>query len=688
MYNESDFKLFGRLGKKSDSYLFGITREFVMTLSIVQRIKAGFALLLLLLLILGGISYLQTTGIHNKLKLVTEQATPLAMTTTRLREALLLGNRYTLAHLSSWQVSALPPLRQQYEQSKQLYAEQLKQMSGFDLQESAKSRLSTVQRQADQVFASAEKMMSLHEQQVQLEANLTTMRHEFLRLDDSYRSAANLLLQFTSSKRSLHNKAELITSGIARDIRQLQRTDESTNLPELEKVLAKDIEMASKRLEIIVVPDDVKQRFSRSVDRLKQLAFGEQGLIQAMQRDQKLTQELLATQEQLQSLSNQVNQELQALIDITDQSVQADKAGAASAVQNAIFWIVLVSAISAGVAVLVAWSSARSIQRPLQLFDKELALMAQGDMTRRIDYRSQDEFGALSRSIDQLASNTDALLVEIHKGSQHLVAETERTAQISERAMARVQDQKSQTDQVAAAITELEVSATEVARSTENTRHQVDQANEDTQQSRNLVVNNRQRIEHLASGIEEAVDITRKLEGFSGNIGSILDVIRGIADQTNLLALNAAIEAARAGDAGRGFAVVADEVRALATRTQQSTEEIQSMIHNLQASSNDVVAVMGRSHEQTQLCVQQTRDTEAALQAVAQRMEAIKEMTDQVAHAASEQISVSQGVAQHISGIADVAHETEMASRDSASSSDVLAALAATQQQLISRFKV
>ena len=171
MYNESDFKIFGRLGKKSDSYLFGITREFVMTLSIVQRIKAGFALLLLL--ILGGISYLQTTGIHNKLKLVTEQATPLAMTTTRLREALLLANRSTLAHLSSWQVSALPPLRQQYEQSKQLYAEQLKQMAGFDLQESAKSRLVTVQRQADQVFASAEKMMSLHEQQVQLEDNLT-----------------------------------------------------------------------------------------------------------------------------------------------------------------------------------------------------------------------------------------------------------------------------------------------------------------------------------------------------------------------------------------------------------------------------------------------------------------------------------------------------------------------------------
>jgi methyl-accepting chemotaxis protein len=192
-------------------------------------------------------------------------------------------------------------------------------------------------------------------------------------------------------------------------------------------------------------------------------------------------------------------------------------------------------------------------------------------MTRRINYRSQDEFGALSRSIDQLASNTDTLLVEIRNGSEHLVAETERTAQISERAMARVQDQKSQTDQVAAAITELEVSATEVARSTENARNQVDQANDETRQSRNLVINNRQRIEHLAEEIEAAVGITRKLDGFSGNIGSILDVIRGIAEQTNLLALNAAIEAARAGDAGRGFAVVADEVRALANRTQQST---------------------------------------------------------------------------------------------------------------------
>jgi len=640
------------------------------------------------LLILGGISYLQTTGIHNKLKLVTEQATPLAMTTTRLREALLLGNRYTLAHLSSWQVSALPPLRQQYEQSKQLYTEQLKQMAGFDLQESAKSRLSTVQRQADQVFVTAEKMMSLHEQQVQLEANLTTMRHEFLRLDDSYRSAANLLLQFTSSKRSLHNKAELITSGIARDIRQLQRTDETTNLPELEKVLAKDIEIASKRLELIQVPDDVKDRFKRNLVRIQQLVFGETGFLRVLDRNQQIAEKLQTITDEQASIADSMLKQLDGLLNMSHRQMQDDRANADAAVKVAMGWIITVLAISSLFALFIGWNTARSIHKPLSHINRELMLMAQGDMTRRINYRSGDELGQLAVSIDQLATNTDNLLIDIHSGSDQLLSEAQRCAFTNERAMARVQEQKGQTDQVAAAISELEVSAAEVARSTEHAQLEVDKANHEASQSKALIVNNRQGIEQLASQIAAAVDITHKLEGFSGNIGSILDVIRGIAEQTNLLALNAAIEAARAGDAGRGFAVVADEVRALANRTQQSTEEIQSMIHNLQAASGDVVAVMQKSQSQTEVSVQLTRESENALQSIAQRMEAIKAITDQVAHAAGEQISVSQGVAQHIAGIADIAHDTEQASRDSAGSSEVLARLAEQQQVLIARFTV
>ena len=663
-------------------------REEVMTLSIVQRIKAGFALLLLLLLILGAISYLKTSNIHSKLKQVTEEATPLTLTASRLRETLLAANRDSIAHLGSWESKSLPGYRQAYDRNKSLYSQQLQVFSAFSMDEGGKQELAQIKVGAEKLFVVSEQLMALHEEEVALGGKLFQMRSEFLHLEDTYRSAADLLLHFTAGQRSLQNKAELIASGIARDIKLIQRTDKNTDLVEQERVLAKDIEIANKRLAMIAVPDDVKARFNRNVERIQQLAFGPDGLIKALARNQTISAALIQVQAEQDALTTQIGSSLSNLIAMSNRNMQADRLSADEAVKSAIFWIVAMAAFSVAAALLIAWSTARSIQLPLARINSELALMAQGDMTRRVNYQVQNEFGDLARSVDQLAHNTDQLLLEIRDGSEHLVRETDRTAAISDSAMARVQEQKSQTDQVAAAISELEVSATEVSRSTEHARSEVDSANAEAQKSRNLVIHNRQGIELLAAEIEQAVTITHKLDGFSGNIGSILDVIRGIADQTNLLALNAAIEAARAGDAGRGFAVVADEVRALATRTQQSTEEIQSMIHNLQACSNEVVTVMGRSHEQTRMSVQQTRETELALQNIAQRMEAIKEITDQVAYAAGEQISVSQGVAQHVAGIADVAHETECASRESANSSEVLAGLAAKQLALIARFKV
>ena len=659
-----------------------------MTLSIVQRIKAGFALLLLLLLILGLISYLQTSNIHSKLRQVTEVAMPLTLGASQLRETLLAANRDSIAYLASSEPSVLAGYRQAYDQSKALYSQQLRAVAAFAMDDAGRSELALIQARATSLFAVSERLMALHSEEVALAEKLFKMRSDFLHLEDTYSSAAELLLHFTAGQRSLQNKAELITSGVARDIKLLLRTDGSTDLVEQGRRLAKDIEIAKKRMAMIAVPDDVKARFSRNVDRIQQMAFDPDGLIKSLARNQIITAELTQVRAEQSNLTSQIATSLSNLIAMSSNNMQADRLSADSAVKRAIVWIVTVSAFSVFAALIIAWGTSRSIQLPLARINRELALMAQGDMTRRVNYMAHNEFGDLARSVDQLAHNTDTLLVEIRNGSEHLVSETGRTAAISDRAMARVQEQKSQTDQVAAAIAELEVSATEVARSTEHARDEVDSANGEAQKSRGLVINNRQGIEILAAEIEQAVTITHKLDGFSGNIGSILDVIRGIAEQTNLLALNAAIEAARAGDAGRGFAVVADEVRALATRTQQSTEEIQSMIHNLQACSNEVVTVMGRSYEQTRLSVQQTRETELALQNIAQRMEAIKEITDQVAHAAGEQISVSQGVAQHIAGIADAAHETECASRESANSSDVLAELAAKQQSLIARFKV
>jgi methyl-accepting chemotaxis protein len=206
--------------------------------------------------------------------------------------------------------------------------------------------------------------------------------------------------------------------------------------------------------------------------------------------------------------------------------------------------------------------------------------------------------------------------------------------------------------------------------------------------SRQQVASGLTLVEELLDSINTATDITKKLDQYSGNIGSILDVIRDIADQTNLLALNAAIEAARAGEHGRGFAVVADEVRTLANRTQQSTVEIQAMIERLQSSSDEVVDVMNTSQEKTEQCVEQNRVTDKTLQTVVERMGTIKEMSVQVAHASEEQIKVSQEIAQSINEISEIASKTEVEAQGAASVSDALAQLAQNQRTLVKRFKV
>ncbi|MCY9823049.1 methyl-accepting chemotaxis protein [Aeromonas media] len=659
-----------------------------MGLSIVQRIIAGFVLMLLLLVLLGFISILKIRGINEGLSQVSDRATPLVIAVAGLKGALQDSNRWVLTYRTSEDATQLPQLASQFKAQQARFVAQSKEMARFNDVAEAGERFRQVDGATREFYGLADQVLSQHGQWIAALDRRHELELAFIRLEDTYQWAADLLLQQTASKRSMRNKAELITSGIARDLKNIRRADAKTDLNELEKVLAKDIEIARKRLERVLVPDDVRQRFVVNLDRMQELALGPQGLLATMRNGQQLAASLQSLNQQLDtSLVNSL-----ALLDEMGKSAGSiasqSRIGADDAVSSASLWILIVSAISAAAALIIGYTTARSIQRPLQLIDRALDRMATGDMTRRIDYQSRCEFGSLTRSINTLADKTGELLSQINAGSRHLVEEASRAAEISERAMSRVQDQKSQTDQVAAAITELEVSATEVARSTDGTKREVDLADEEARAGRKQVATTRRITEQLAGAMEEAVGITHKLGEFSNNIGSILDVIRSIAEQTNLLALNAAIEAARAGDAGRGFAVVADEVRALANRTQTSTEEIQAMIENLQSSSKQVMEVMGRSQEQTQGCVSQTRAMDQALQSIAERMSAIKSMADQVAHAAQEQISVSQGVARHIAGIADVAYETEREARESAGSSEVLADLVAKQQQLIAHFKV
>jgi methyl-accepting chemotaxis protein len=192
----------------------------------------------------------------------------------------------------------------------------------------------------------------------------------------------------------------------------------------------------------------------------------------------------------------------------------------------------------------------------------------------------------------------------------------------------------------------------------------------------------------LAKDVEEVADVIQKLESDSNNIGGVLDVIRGIAEQTNLLALNAAIEAARAGEQGRGFAVVADEVRTLAQRTQQSTEEIQHMIEQLQSGANNAVQAMKLGRDRAESTVQQAMQAGESLDAIKAAVGTITDMNTQIASAAEEQSAVAEEVNRNIINISDVAIKTTENVNETAEASAKLSQMAMQFSSLVHQSKL
>lgn len=203
----------------------------------------------------------------------------------------------------------------------------------------AGSRFQQVDTATKQFYGLAEQVLSQHSQWVNARDQRHKLEIAFIRLEDTYQWAADLLLQQTASKRSMRNKAELITSGIARDLKNIRRADAKTDLNELEKVLSKDIEMARKRLDRVLVPDDVKQRFVSNLDRMQELALGQQGLLATMRNAQQLAASLQTLNQQLDaSLINSPG-----LLDEMGQSAGSiasqSRTTADDAVSSASFWI-------------------------------------------------------------------------------------------------------------------------------------------------------------------------------------------------------------------------------------------------------------------------------------------------------------------------------------------------------------
>jgi methyl-accepting chemotaxis protein len=351
-----------------------------------------------------------------------------------------------------------------------------------------------------------------------------------------------------------------------------------------------------------------------------------------------------------------------------------------------LFIAILVGGVAFGL--WLAWAMASGIHRGTTAIESAASRVAKGDLRATVDYEGKCELARIAKDVNAITANFKTTLEQIAAATAQLASAAEETSAITRDSSASIKRQQSETDQVATAMNEMNATVHEVAKSASQAAGAAHGAEKETTNGKRVVGQTIEVIDGLAHDVEQAADVIRRLAKESENIGSVLDVIRGIAEQTNLLALNAAIEAARAGEQGRGFAVVADEVRTLASRTQQSTQEIQGMIERLQGGTADAVKAMEKSRTQAQAGVGQAAATGSSLDAIMGAVKTINDMNTQIASASEEQSAVAEEINKNITNIRDVALHTAEGSAQTAAASEQLAKLAEELQSLVGRFKV
>jgi methyl-accepting chemotaxis protein len=352
--------------------------------------------------------------------------------------------------------------------------------------------------------------------------------------------------------------------------------------------------------------------------------------------------------------------------------------------------VLLINGLLFGIGLMVfAWLFRSLVSQRMQKLQASMGRIAdQSDLCTRVEVDSQDEIGSVSTSFNHMADKFYSSIKEVHGTTERLNDSAAEISRVVNQTVSAVQDQQAETDSVATAINQLSATATQVRDNAQKAAQVAVTA--DTEAANGTRINTEviKGIQQLMTEISSAANVIEQLANRSNEVGGVLDVIKGIAEQTNLLALNAAIEAARAGEMGRGFAVVADEVRNLATRSHDSTQEIQTIIAQLQQDATEAVEVMQTARKSAERRSEQVGQAVTSLASISAIVGEIRQLNSQMDIAAQEQCQVTENISHNVSHIAQLADHTSEDAKRTALVSEELLELANRLSNLVNRFKL
>ncbi|MZI94941.1 HAMP domain-containing protein [Vibrio sp. CAIM 722] len=667
----------------------------MMYLSLIHRVIAGFAVVILFVLGISVSAYVSQVRMAEQLKLTSSTLTGLLDSSNTVLLDIQNINRLTLFHANELDPQKRRRLVNEYHQAVQHYQESYQalthQIEGYP---QLLHKVKQVGTEANYLIKESNQHLDIQEQRA---AAKQASEDELSKFESGWQNLERDLTALNSEAEWNNQELVVIDLDVAeakgKSVENLLQkallVDDDQAIHSLTKQIKQHQQMFKEKLtDVIKEMPDSKKTLQGYVDLLNRTVLSPDGLMQQHLKSLNLQRESSAKLELIgQNMDNivieagDVTARIRALSDSARQ--YAEQQSTYSMATN-----ITLSIVAVIVAALVATTVVFSVKKPLVVITRALNELTNGNLSWKITQSFRSEMGKVVRDINHLGEQLHNVIGSVQHSAQMVNKVAADSFEMSNKTSQDLAEQRKKTDSIATAVTQMESAVEEVTHHAVDASSEVEKVTVLANENIDNMQDNLAFIRSLKTSLDGASDLIQELANETQEISQVIEVIQSISEQTNLLALNAAIEAARAGENGRGFAVVADEVRSLASHSRRSADDINHKIAELQEKARQAVAMMESNQSYADQSVTQTHDTHESLSVMIKRLHNINEMSRSIATACEQQNVVTKDVAEHIVHISDMAVSLADDAQTLATNSHSLNELATEQSQLVAKFTI